>query len=106
MTVMTILETLSKAADLIEPPGAWTQGAFARNEKGYKVSPDNPEAICFCLIGSIRKISGNKYSSAERFVQLKFEGHRFDFNDEIDRIQPEVVAKLRSLAAQAAAEGV
>lgn len=49
-------EILIKAKGLIDTPEKWTQGEFARSEKGLSVQPTSPRATCFCSVGAIRKI--------------------------------------------------
>jgi hypothetical protein len=37
-------------------PGAWCQGAAAKNADGQRVSPGAPSAVCHCLMGLISQI--------------------------------------------------
>lgn len=37
----------------------WCKGAFARTANGRVVSPDDPEARAFCLVGGLAKVYGN-----------------------------------------------
>jgi hypothetical protein len=50
-------DVLERAAALIEPPGAWTQGEYARNECGSPRAWDDPDAACFCARGAIYRAS-------------------------------------------------
>lgn len=92
-------EVLAKAADLIEPEGAWGQGG--RN-------PKTPGGECAdCVMTAIWHFSGG--SEAERFLRQAI-GHPapfsvFDWNDEPERSQAEVVKALRDAADRARAEG-
>jgi hypothetical protein len=48
-----VADVLSRAAGLIEPEGAWTQGAYAVSEDGIAEDddhnwPDDP--TCFCVL--------------------------------------------------------
>ena len=54
---MTPLETLKAARQLISDPAKWTQGWFAKNERGFTVSEDHPDACCWCALGAMRKVS-------------------------------------------------
>jgi hypothetical protein len=56
---MKTSEILMNALDIIDTPGQWTKGAFAR--KGSVFGPstlDVNAATCFCSLGAIRKVSG------------------------------------------------
>ncbi|WP_454287233.1 DUF6197 family protein [Rhizobium arsenicireducens] len=44
---------LTKALELIRDPDHWTQGQFARDAAGQKVSINSPSATCFCSIGAV-----------------------------------------------------
>ena len=48
---MKYAELYNKAADLIEK--GWTQNAFATNEYGDDVSPNNNKATSWCLSGAL-----------------------------------------------------
>lgn len=50
-----MLRVLTRARDLIAEPTHWTKGEFARNEYGYSVGIDSPNACCFCTIGAVRR---------------------------------------------------
>jgi hypothetical protein len=103
-------DILDLAADLIEPPGAWTQGAFARAADGASVVSTDPLAVCWCASGAISKVTGSISSEAVFVVREALRKHLPDFiarwNDDPARTQPEVVAMLREAAkAERAAEG-
>lgn len=52
-------EILDAAADLIEPEGAFTKGAFGRDALGRKLqAAELDRAVCFCTIGAIIKAGG------------------------------------------------
>jgi hypothetical protein len=105
-------QVLDKAADLIEPEGAWTQGHGARTAAGRPTGPTDEDAQCWCLFGAICRIDGNDADEADisRFVQraLRTDGdisRMFDWNDSDDRTQAEVVSALRKAAELARSEG-
>lgn len=114
MSALTVAEVLERAADLIEPEGAWTQGEYARNAYGSAFIhgwryPDGPP-VCFCLNGAINFVAGNRvtqdYAPAQRVVESMFDdGATGTWNDAPERTQAEVVSKLREAAALAKAEG-
>jgi len=99
---VTTAEILRKAADLIEPEGKWTQGYYARNSSGdIRVATDS-EAVCWCAIGAIRKVS-HTTASREAIVVAQMLGFKgsdelVNWNDAKGRTQAEVVAALRAAA--------
>lgn len=107
---MNFSEVLNKAADLIEPEGAWTQKAWARTPEGDGVSPVDRRAYCWCMVGALRKVLGYDPLSARpptRFFTdepaYKRLVKRFGpalglWNDAPERTQAEVVAALRKAA--------
>lgn len=48
--IATVLET---AQNLLSRPGAWTQGALARDAQGVEVGTHAPEACCWCATGAV-----------------------------------------------------
>lgn len=116
-------DVLAKAADLIEPEGAWTQfvGAWIEpirrpedmplTEEGDPsegLSYRSPDARCFCLDGAIWRVASGESPVAraayERVRKLVDE-EPFEWNDRPERTQAEVVKALRDAADLARAEG-
>lgn len=107
---MTEQEVLLAAADLLEQPGAWTQCSNARNRYGNAVPSNSPEAVGWCLLGAICKVSDTLAvrDRAYAMVGLYMDKHNYigyigsfstvDYNDHPDRMQAEVVAVLRGAA--------
>jgi hypothetical protein len=109
---------LDRAADLIEPEGMWTRQSYARDAKGREISPESPEATCFCMMGAISRVASN-HADLHAALALVGEGlppsPKYNahiggadyvaaiarFNDAPERTQAEVVAKLREAAAKA-----
>lgn len=112
-----LADILRRAAALIEPEGAWTQGAFSRNADGSidmcgeDDEPDGRAAnpTCWCALGAIAHAAG--YDLARKSFPLegplkdasKALGDVVgmpvdDWNDALGRRQVEVVAKLREAA--------
>lgn len=115
-------EVLSKAADLIEPEGAWTQGAQARNKRGQRVADSAKNAVCFCASGAIWRAArkagvaglsssgGSIINDAHVALSTVINGRSLsaripDWNDAPERTQAEVVAALRQAAAKAREAG-
>jgi hypothetical protein len=102
---MTVGDVLNAAADLIEKPGAWTQGCFARDPKGKQTGWRMDNAACFCVSGAISRESGGSWEAWYRFdgyTRQRGFRHMAEFNDAPGRTQSEVVAALRQAAQQAA----
>ncbi len=114
MTDKPVSQVLSEAADLLEKPGAWTQGAYARGKSGRKVST-RKTAVCFCAVGAIDAVIGKPTIGIEghwealRMVTFAAIGTReanvAEWNDEPGRTQAEVVAAFRRAAALAKEQG-
>lgn len=51
-------QILIEAFNLINEPGNWTQGEYARLPSGRDCSPTNSHAVCFCSVGAISQVSG------------------------------------------------
>jgi len=106
-------EVLAKAADLIEPEGRWTQGAFARSRPGKKnvVGTVWPrKRVCWCARGALFEVVGSSPVAldviGEDYLERAIGGEVVPaFNDEPERTQAEVVAALRKAAKLARAEG-
>jgi len=101
MANLTVAEVLDRAADLIEPAGAWTQGKWG-----------SPET-CMCAEGAIfaaceasPMYDRNRIPGAIGVLTSMLpaipRGNPIAFwNDDPERTQAEVVAKLREAAALA-----
>jgi hypothetical protein len=103
-------EVLAKAADLIEPEGAWRQGYYARDGAGRDCDAHDPSAICWCAVGSIERsvpiCNYDDLDEAERFLTRALGGAYVPhWNDAKGRTQAEVVSALRKASELAKAEG-
>lgn len=103
---MTVAEVLDGAADLLEKPGAWTTDVCARDAEGNPTEWFQDDAICFCALGAIFRAGGGSSSvSADDFFCTFLGGNGWSkvstWNDDANRTQAEVVAKLREAAALA-----
>jgi hypothetical protein len=112
-----VADILDRAADLIEPEGAWTQGDYARIAGGdgwFDIGDgftfcDFP-AVSFCIYGAVSRAARMKNPRARRIpgqrlliaaVNGSEPHHLSDWNDAPGRKQKEVVALLRKAAAKA-----
>lgn len=104
-----VADILDRAADLIEPEGAWTQGAFVRDAFGSDVyeafREEAADAACFCLYGAIGSVIGRDpegYRDADPLLEavlgVSSPYEVAKWNDAPERTQAEVVAKLREAA--------
>lgn len=50
---MTPTQVLRVAAAHLATPGAWTQGAFARDAEGRPTTANDHGAVCWCAVGAI-----------------------------------------------------
>lgn len=106
---LTVADVLERAAALIEPEGAWTQGAYAVGddfaaEDDCHDWPDEP--TCFCLMGAIAWVQQLDRPGDIDFARFSptlglSVSNVASWNDEPRRKQSEVVAKLREAAALA-----
>lgn len=102
---MNVSEILNKAADLIEPEGAWTQGHFARRADGAKTGWTEEDASCFCVSGAIKRVapaSWEAWNKFDAYCRQRGFAHMATWNDAPERTQAEVVAALRAAAEKAA----
>jgi len=105
MSELSVAEVLNRAADLIEPEGAWCQGHYARDAGGWSVDIGDPDACRFCIVGAVARVVG---SLEEAEVILYEQGAAklispssrtmSGFNDAANRTQAEVVSALRLAA--------
>lgn len=108
---LSIADVLDAAADLIEPEGAWTQGAFSKTKggryNGDLVAPRKP--ACWCVLGAIARVSDSDptrpFEGIARDAMLALDcvasGDVPGWNDAPERTQSEVLATLREAAALA-----
>lgn len=93
---------LLRAAEIVEKPGAWTQGAYAKTAEGLVTSSQSPDATCWCMVGAVmRACDGDaKLESGCWYAILGVLGSGCvpDFNDAPGRTASEVAAKLREAA--------
>lgn len=96
---VSVADVLERAADLIEPEGAWTRFCLARDAEGNSVLVGSDKAVCFCMEGAIRRVSGwsDEHPAVDLLERVTETIGYGDWND--SHIQIEVVAALREAAA-------
>lgn len=108
---LSVADVLERAADLIEPEGAWTQGCGSRDDSGANLDDAEPgeggPAVCFCAAEAIWRVNALYYgiNPAHQFMMRFVGGEIPKWNDAPERTQAEVVAKLREAAALARKQG-
>ena len=102
-----VSDVLDRAAGTLAADGAWTQGAWARDERGYAVSHDAHGAKCWCLDGALMLAKGqaDTFDEIIAIEALLPDVDAIHWNDADGRTQVEVVAKLREAAALARGQG-
>src|SRR4051794_26374328 len=101
MSALSASELLGRAAELIEPEGAWTQYI----EESLGVNGQR----CYCMVGAIHQAAQDSdfdgLNGAYISGRAVTNGSMVFFNDAPNRTQAEVVAKLREAAALAREPG-
>ena len=67
MTVDVVLD-LERAAALVA--AGWTQGHEAVDIRNREVAPDDPDAVAWCLIGSLRRVAEADEHRMENMLNL------------------------------------
>ena len=98
---LSTADILNRAADLIAPDGAWTQGALARTRNGYAIGPEEDDAVCWCVQGALYRAGGeNVWAAGDAHIALKASlgSSVSGWNDAPERTPAEAVAALRAAA--------
>lgn len=94
-------EIFSKAADLVEQPGAWVQGVSSLSKTGRIVGPNNKHAVCWCAMGAIARVTkGHGSKRAIQELTYDVSSSVSFWNDNPAQTQANVVAHLRLSAAK------
>lgn len=51
-----VTKALVAARAVLDDVGNWTTGAMARDASGIRTTFDDPNAVCFCAWGALRKV--------------------------------------------------
>lgn len=100
-------EALRAARELLTPEGAWIQEAFAQDATGHPVSPRSENAVCWCVMGALKRNDWNLvgiFAEAFRYLCSAVDEWAPDWNDKPGRTQAEVLtafSKAISLAEEA-----
>ena len=74
---MDKIEYLKAARALITNPENFTTGDWARDVHGESVDVNDTEAICFCTLGAMRKIS---YTTPGANMSVKYDAEQYLYN--------------------------
>lgn len=101
----TVSAVLNAAADLLMAKG-WCKDYYAKDRYGVPTEPLCDDAARFCAIGAIDRVTGQDFHSylLTRDYLMGHIGSVANWNDRLDQRRSVVVAKLREVAALAAAE--
>lgn len=94
---MTPYEQLTEAQKLIQDPKNWTKGAGARNIHNEITGTLSDDAVCWCAIGALDKISGNGRAHSQTYGALYYWLEKMDihsiaiFNDSISTSHEDVM---------------
>lgn len=88
-----------KPSELLADPSKWTQGVMARDAQGNEVSPQDENAICFCLLGALEKCNyEHKQHLLYRVLRVEYDEYSIvSFNDSPRRTHEEVLNLLREV---------
>lgn len=81
LTKKVAVETVTRMKALLSTPDAWTKSAAARDGAGAMVAPTEPEAVCFCLYGALRRVAHadpilfQNRSEIDEFLERVFAKH-------------------------------
>jgi hypothetical protein len=67
-------EILLAARNLISDPAKWSTGrhaCYAKTLDGEGVSPDDPAAVEFCMIGALRRVAGRSRNFGDAATWLR-----------------------------------
>lgn len=112
LAIASVPAVLRRAAELVEPDGAWLQRDAVLDARGRLCA--YADAACFCLFGAVRVAAGTGgqpiadelFEGAWRVLENVLPGRDpIGWNDRPGRQQTEVVAALRKAAALADGAG-
>jgi hypothetical protein len=90
-----------KVYQLLGNAKSWVKGYFGRNEEGDCVNPHSYQAVCWCVVGAIRKCYLDPYNSvlvklAEHLKQQGWESIP-EWNDSETTKHEDVIKVLKEL---------
>ncbi len=73
--------------ELFSEPAKWARGYYARDARGGATDHDSPYAVCWCLLGGIRKCypkqTIQKANELHAVTMKRYQKGVADFNDDV-----------------------
>lgn len=63
---------LRNARQVIATENQWTQGRYARTRAGSPVTHQDPDAVCFCAVGALRRAEPDHTDAREAAARFLF----------------------------------
>lgn len=86
-------------------PTRWTQGANARDANGNKCEPEEPQAVCWCLVGAVTRVVSERIEDRFHHPRVRNQlycktklGNIPTWNDHEERQFRDVVAVLEGVS--------
>lgn len=98
-TSLTETEILEDVLDLLSDPGKWTQGSYGKTSKGTDTWGNDPNAVSFCLLGAIQRVTNDRLTSALFISQLTNKIERENivkFNDDPQTTHEDIILFLKT----------
>jgi hypothetical protein len=70
---VTTLDILREARALISHPDRWTRRALARDWRQFRVPPESPQAVSFCAIGALQRVTAGRVDWKDVAVTRAFD---------------------------------
>jgi hypothetical protein len=92
-------EESMKCHELLSDSSKWTQGASARDARGYSLDPREPNAVCWCITGALCVCykDFNERTNKVKTLNDVLKSRAPYWNDTPGRTYDEVVTLLREL---------
>ena len=65
-----IAQTLSKTSHLIKDPKNWTKDTYAKNKNNEEVSPEDPTAVKYSLMGAVWKVCKTDFINSKHHAEI------------------------------------
>lgn len=97
-------QIMKDARALITNEGNWIKGKYAADKDGRGVRPLSEDAVCFCMLGAIRKVIGcHTETEAKRKAKDLWEGLRMNLPEYCQSNYDEpVIHRLNDIGGHAA----
>lgn len=92
----TAIEILVAARELLSDEKRWTKEYYARDAAGEGVNPSSKRAVCWCLVGAMRKSPIGKLHQEVGLdlIHSVVDGHIAGFNDDPNTTHADVLRVL------------